>query len=110
MAHSIRDTENGLVVALVGDVDLETSPEARRVLLEGVARAVPVVVDLSGVDYMDSSGVASLVEALQTSKRNGTPFALAALQTKVLRILQLARLDTVFRVYDGVEEGLAADG
>jgi anti-sigma B factor antagonist len=110
MAHSVRESHNGLVVALVGDVDLETSPEARRVLLEGVGRKLAVVVDLSGVDYMDSSGVASLVEALQTAKRNGTPFSLAAPQPKVRRILELARLDKVFRILDRVEEGLSFDG
>ena len=109
MAHRVSESSDGLIVSLVGDVDLDTSPESRRVLLECVGRRVPVVADLSGVDYMDSSGVASLVEALQTSKRNGTVFALASPQPKVLRVLQLARLDTVFRIVDHAEQALASD-
>ena len=106
MAHKVEESPRGIVVALVGDVDLDTSPESRRVLLECVARKVPVVADLSGVDYMDSSGVASLVEALQASKRSGTAFALASPRPKVLRVLQLARLDTVFRIVDHPDQGL----
>jgi anti-sigma B factor antagonist len=109
MAHRVRESPDGLIVSLVGDVDLETSPESRRVLLECVARKVAVVADLSAVDYMDSSGVASLVEALQTSRRNGTKFSLASPQPKVLRVLQLARLDTVFRIVEHADQALSTD-
>jgi anti-sigma B factor antagonist len=110
MAHRVRESPDGLVVALVGDIDLETSPDSRRVLLESVARKVAVVADLSGVDYMDSSGVASLVEALQAAKRNGTAFSLASPQPKVLRVLQLARLDKVFRIVEHADQALSTDG
>ena len=109
MEHAVREEENGLVVSLSGDVDLDSSPRAREVLLECVGRKKRVVVDLSGVAYMDSSGVASLVEALQTAKRNGSFFALAAVQGTALRVLELARLDRVFRIFESVEEGLVAD-
>ena len=108
MEHEVREQDGGLVVALMGDVDLDSSPRAREVLLSCVARELRVIVDLSGVTYMDSSGVASLVEALQTAKRNGSFFALAAVQGTALRVLELARLDRVFQIFDSVEEGLGA--
>ena len=67
-----------VVVAFAGEVDLEHSPQAREILLEQVGRRRRVLVDLSAVDYIDSSGIASPVEAFQKAKKTGIPFALAA--------------------------------
>ena len=69
-----------------------------------------VLVDLSAVDYIDSSGIASLVEAFQKAKKNNTGFALAAPNPAALRVLELARLDRVFRIFATLEEGLDAGG
>ena len=95
------------MVILKGEVDLESSPSAREILLRSVAGAEKVLVDLSGVTYIDSSGVASLVEALQASKKNGTRFGLAAASEPTRRVLELARLDKVFTMYTTVDEGLS---
>ena len=108
MRHEVREEGQALVVTLAGEVDLETSPDARRVLLDAVGRKRPVLVDLSGVEYIDSSGMASLVEALQQAKRNGQVLALVAVSEAALRVLRLARLDQVFPVRGAVDEGLAA--
>ncbi len=106
MEHHVRD-EGGLqIVAFEGDVDLENSPAARAVLLEAVERGSGVLVDLSGVGYMDSSGVASLVEAYQESKKRGARFALVAVNPPALRVLELARLDRVFTIHASLEEAL----
>ena len=110
MEHQVRD-ENGVsIVTLSGDIDLESSPEARRVLLECVGWKKPVLVDMSGVTYIDSSGVASLVETYQAARGQGFSFVLAALSDSALRVLQLARLDTVFTIYASVEDGLNHGG
>lgn len=106
MLHDVREEQGTVVVAFEGDVDLESSPAARKVLLEQVGGGSDVVVDLSRVGYMDSSGVASLVEAFQDSRRRGTRFALAAVSPRALRVLQLARLDKVFTIHETVAEGL----
>ena len=94
------------MVALKGEVDLESSPAARKLLLESIGDADRVLVDLSGVTYIDSSGVASLVEALQASKKNDTGFALAAASEPTRRVLELARLDKVFTIHETVDAGL----
>ena len=106
MQHSTRDESGSLVIALAGDVDLEHSPSAREVLLAGVRQGRPVFVDMSGVTYIDSSGVASLVEAFQTAKQKATSFALVSVSPAALRVLQLARLHKVFVIYDTLSEGL----
>ena len=106
MEHEIREENDALIVALKGDVDLQSSPEARTILLDCVGKKKSVLVDLSGVGYIDSSGVASLVESLQTARKSGTNVILVAVSEGALRVLQLARLDKVFTICDTVENGL----
>ena len=110
MEHSTTEESGALIVSLQGDVDLETSPRAREVLLDSVGRSKSVLVDLSGVPYIDSSGVASLVEAFQLAKRNDTEFALVCVNPAARRVLELARLDKVFRIYETVAEALDSGG
>ncbi len=103
MDHTITEEGDVVVVALKGDIDLEFSFHAREVLLEAVGEALAVVVDMSGVGMVDSSGVASLLEAFQAARKRGKGFVLAAVGQPVIRVLKLARLDTVFEIADDVE-------
>ena len=68
-----------------------------------MSRERVVVVDMSGVAVIDSSGVASLLEAFQTARKRGKEFVLASVGESVSRVLKLARLDTVFKITDDVE-------
>ena len=106
MEHSIREEGGALIVSFKGDVDLEQSPKAREVLLECVKRGNKILVDLSGVSYIDSSGVASLVEAFQVAKKQGKGFALVSVNAAALRVLQLARLDKVFTIHETLADAL----
>lgn len=106
MKHEIRDLEGATIVALSGDIDLQNSPDARKILLSCVETKRPVLVDLSGVGYIDSSGVASLVESLQGARKVGSKLVLVAVSDGARRVLGLARLDKVFTICDTVEEGL----
>ncbi len=107
-----KTTINGdyTIIALTGEIDLQTSPEAREQLLDLLKDRRHVLVDLSGVEYIDSSGIASLVEALQFAKSNGLFFGLVDLSEAAQQVIRLARLDKVFALYDTVEDGLAATG
>jgi anti-sigma B factor antagonist len=108
MKHEISQKQDATVVAFSGEIDLESSPAAREILLKCFDSTSKVIVDLSEVSYIDSSGVASLVEALQAAKKNGSQFSLAAASEPTRRVLELARLDKVFTMYDSVDEGLTA--
>lgn len=110
MNCEIQEAGDAAVVTLSGDVDLESSPRVRSALLECVKSNPSVVVDMSGVDYIDSSGVASLVEAFQTARKNGTRFVLAKVSDAALRVLELARLDKVFAIVPEVSDGLDDGG
>lgn len=96
------------VAELTGEVDLERSPAVRRALLDALRERRPLIVDLSRVSYIDSSGIASLVEAYQTARKQNTPFLLAAVSPAALRVMQLARLDKVFDLRDSLDDALAA--
>ncbi len=106
MEHEIREEQGTTVVAFKGDVDLQSSPEARKVLLDAVSRGTGVLVDLSSVAYIDSSGVASLVESYQKARKQGQGYALVSVSEGALRVLELARLDKVFTVCDSISDGL----
>ncbi len=67
-----------------------------------------LIIDLSQVPYMDSSGVATLVEAMQIARRNKTELILCALPSKVFSIFEIARLDMVFKIVDTLEEAKSA--
>lgn len=108
MSYEVTNVNGAAVVALTGDVDLQTSPSVRQKLLESLEQYTRIVVDLSAVNYIDSSGVASLVEAFQVSRKRGTFFALANVSTAAMRVLSLARLDKVFTIHPSVEAALAA--
>ncbi len=109
MEHLIRQEGIHHIVSLNGEVDLENSPKARQVLLDVVGREKKILVDLSGVTYMDSSGIASLVEAYQRAKKHGAEFSLVRVNPSALRVLKLARLDKVFRIHETLEDALNAD-
>lgn len=106
MNHNVRDEGGAVVVAFEGDIDLESSRNARQILLDAVGQKKAVLVDLAGVNYIDSSGVASLVEALQNAKKGKQALALVSVSEAALRVLQLARLDKIFPIHASVEEGL----
>ncbi|MCR6630034.1 MAG: STAS domain-containing protein [Magnetospirillum sp.] len=107
MKMETHETGGAVVVALAGEIDLQYSPNVRRQLMDLMFARRDVLVDLARVVYIDSSGIASLVEAYQMARKNATRFVLVAVSQPVLRVLQLARLDKVFTLADSVEAALA---
>lgn len=102
MELSIVEEGEIVVVILKGDIDLEHSSRMRQNLLDILVDARAVIVDLSGVSMIDSSGIASLLEGFQEARKKGKDFILAAPGDPVMRVLKLARLDTVFQIADDV--------
>ena len=97
------------VLQLEGEIDLHLSPEVAESLRLMVAKKPQVlVVDLEKVTYMDSSGLAVLIEAMQNVQKYGGKFALATVQESVKHIFEIARLDQVFQIFDHVDTALAA--
>jgi anti-anti-sigma factor len=97
------------VLPLEGEIDLHVSPHIATQLREMVAKKPKhIVVDLSRVTYIDSSGLAVLIEAMQNLEKNGGKFAIGGIQDMVRSIFETARLDQVFRIYPDVDAALVA--
>lgn len=109
MTERVREESGKCVVELAGEIDLDRAPQVRGVLLDSIRRGRDVLVDLSGVSYIDSSGIASLVEALQSAGKSGNALGLVAISPMALRVFELARLDKVFTIYPDLRAALAAD-
>lgn len=107
MAYQVRSEGDTTIVALSGDIDLDNSPQVRNALLASVGEKRGVLVEMSAVAYIDSSGIASLVEAYQSARRASTLFALVAVSDAAMRVLELARLDRVFSIHASVSDALA---
>jgi anti-sigma B factor antagonist len=102
-------TERPNVLPLEGEIDLHVSPRIAASLGAMIdEKPKQLVVDLSKVSYIDSSGLAVLIEAMQTVEGYGGIFALTGLQENVRPIFEIARLDQVFRIYPDVDSALAA--
>jgi anti-sigma B factor antagonist len=106
---SVEDKTSGTLVHLEGDVDLNVSPVLRKQLKDLLAKQPPViVVNMAEVPYIDSSGVATLVECLQGVSRYGGKLRLAALRQQTRSVFEISRLDSVFTILGTVEEALGA--
>ena len=110
MQISLRQLDKTTILDLSGDIDLANSPAVRKALLKELrdSRTPRVVMNLSNVRYIDSSGVASLVEGLKAARDVGSRFILFGLSTSAREVLQLSRLLKIFEVYDNEEQALAA--
>jgi anti-sigma B factor antagonist len=99
------------VIRTEGDVDLSSSPRLRDALLTAYDQeAKHVIVDLNEVPYMDSSGIATLVEALKLSRQSNGRLTLAAMRPAVESVFELAYLKQVFEVSASVEAALDGGG
>ena len=110
MQISRRQLDKTTILDVSGDIDLANSPAIRKALLKEIRddRTPRVVMNLSNVRYIDSSGVASLVEGLKAARDVGSRFILFGLSTSAREVLQLSRLLKIFEVYDNEEQALAA--
>ncbi len=104
MQCDIKEAPDHWLVVLSGEIDLSTSPQARKAILDCLASRRPVLVDLSGVTYIDSSGIASLVEGYQNARSEGLKFCLVDVSEAALSVLELARLNKVFPIFASATE------
>jgi len=97
------------IVSIKGDVDLYSSPQVRKAVIALTTKKTPVIlINLTDVGYMDSSGVATLVEGLQQVGKYKGQFKIFGLAAAVKEVFELSRLDKVFDIHVDEASALAS--
>jgi anti-sigma B factor antagonist len=108
MRSSTRIEKGITIVDVEGQIDLGSSPALRKTLLESLQGTDRVAVNLIAVKYIDSSGIASLLEVLKEARQSKKRLVLFGLTAAVLQVLQLTRLIGVFEILETEEQALEA--
>ncbi len=109
MEVRVEIVDGATIITPVGEIDLGRAPALRvQIIAVQAKRPKRMLINLAEVPYMDSSGVATLVEAMQNSRRHGGKLILCAMQDKVRSIFEIARLETVFKIVATTDEGMNA--
>jgi anti-sigma B factor antagonist len=102
------ENQNGVtIIHLSSEIDLDSAPSVRSQIKDSFESSSTVHVDLSKVNYIDSSGIASLVEGMQTSKKLKKEFALVNVSNEVMKVIKLAHLDKIFKILSMTNQNAA---
>jgi len=108
MKTATREQTGSTIIDVTGDIDMRTSPGFRKTLLESLKNTPRLVVNLREVRYVDSSGIASLVEVFKEARNRNKRLVLFGLNATVHDVLQLTRLAKIFEIRETEEEALQA--
>ncbi len=101
---------NVVVLHVAGEVDVFTAPQLREALVGAIEEGSRnVVVDLQGVDFLDSTGLGVLVAGLKRVRQYGGDLSLVCTREHILKILDITGLVKVLKVYDSVEAATAVE-
>ena len=106
MHVNIDDSQHNVTVLyLSGDVDMQEVSTFRQTLKSAVEQAKRgVIVELTEVPFVDSSGIAVLIEGLKWSREKAQPFVLAHLSSSVRMVMELSHLESVFTIADNLDD------
>ena len=105
---SVRVVAKATIVDLEGAVDLGNSRALRTTLFDTVPTTSRLALNMSGVRYIDSSGIATLVEVLKKARDLNKDFILFGLGSRVYDVLKLTNLLGVFQIMDSEERAMNA--
>ncbi len=111
-SHALESIDShGALIHLRGNLDAHASPELLATLRATLnTQNQLIVVDMDELEFIDSSGIATLAEGLAWSRHSGGRFVLAGIRPRIMDVLSLARLDTVFEIVPDCESALSRRG
>jgi anti-sigma B factor antagonist len=109
MNATTRNIQGTTIVDIAGHIDLGSSPALRKTMLECLKSTERLAANLAEVKYIDSSGIASLLEVLKAARNSKKKFILFGLTVGVVEVMKLTRLTGVFEIY-GTEQELLDSG
>jgi anti-sigma B factor antagonist len=104
----LHERDDCAVVVATGEIDLYTAPAMRACLVAAAESSSRVLIDLSGVTFLDSTGLGVMLGALGRAGQDDQSVVLVGSTNLVRRVLEITRLDQVFPMYASLEEALAA--
>ena len=104
-----KTTQQDVVICHInGDIDINSSPDIRKTFAELTASyQKKIVINLAEVSYIDSSGLATLVEMLKKIKSYGGKLRLSNLADKVKGLFEITKLEKIFEIYETAEQAIA---
>lgn len=109
LVKDIRKSGEATVVELSGDVDLHHAPALHAALVDVTnERPKRLVLNLTAVPYMDSSGVGTLVEIFRRVTAYKGKMILCGLNARVRGVFEITKLDRFFTICDNEEQAIAA--
>lgn len=106
MKVTMRQQGQALILDVDGQITFESTPVLREHIFDALKGKGLVLVNLSKVAYMDSSGIATLVEGLKEAQSRKALFGLFSLTKNTRNVLKLVRLDKVFRIFESEQDAL----
>jgi anti-sigma B factor antagonist len=106
MTIAVRKCGASRIVDVAGDVDLDTSPELRRALFDLLEETPKLAINLQALRYIDSSGIATLIEVLKDAQRLQKQFVLFGLNPAVQDVFRLTHVNRIFQVFQTEEEAV----
>ena len=105
MEAKLFEQDGVTILQVAGEINISTSPDLRKVFEKNAGKKL--VVDLAKVNYIDSSGLATLVEMLKKMKSQGGSLGLAGMSEKVKSLFEITKLDKLFLVYNTQAEAVS---
>lgn len=104
----VRQRDGCAVLAVSGEVDLATAPQLRNQLIDLVADGHRrIVVDLSGTDFLDSTGLGALVAGLKRLRAHDGEMRVVCTTPRVRKVFELTHVDRVLPLFESVDEACA---
>lgn len=103
------ESKNGLMICRVdGEIDIASAPELKKIFDKLISQKTPkILIELSKVTYVDSSGLATLVGILKNMRSYGGKMRLAGLSPKIKSLFEITKLDKLFEIMASEEEAIA---
>jgi len=111
MKTQVKHEENITTVAVSGSVDALTAPELARAIVDQIAEGhVYLVVDLTGVEFMSSAGLRTLLGAVKESRSQGGDLRIASTNPGIDKVLKMSGFHNIAKVFTSNSDAVASFG
>ena len=98
MTYKITEENNISTVFLDGEIDMDKTDEVKGVIFPVIDSGKNVALNLSNVQYMDSSGISVLIESHQKALEKGTKLVIKDVSKSVLKVIMMAKLEQILNL------------